>query len=360
MKSPQARANLIDGIKAIAMQVIVLHHLASYGPLADATQNIFPDLISGLYDHGRIAVQVFLVIGGYLAARALSPQGVRFRGDLIATIINRYLRLALPYSIALMMAVACAAFARRWIDDPQFISAAPSVSQWLAHLLLLQDVLDYESLSTGVWYVAIDFQLFVSLAILLWMSKAGGRWTQSMGLLGVLALSVASLFWFNRNDDFDIWALYFFGAYGLGAMTYWAKVDVRNAVLGAVFCQRLLWLAVAVALIVDFRWRLVLAFGTAMLLDHESTRANGNFSLLRGSALNMLAMLGRVSYSQFLIHFPVYMLVSALCVKYDLLVGTWNGVVGIVLTWFLSMVTAFMLHRWIEKPVGRMRIGLAV
>ena len=51
-----------------------------------------------------------------------------------------------------MMAVACAAFSRRWIDDPQFISAAPSVSQWLAHLLLLQDALGYESLSTGVWY----------------------------------------------------------------------------------------------------------------------------------------------------------------------------------------------------------------
>ncbi len=336
------------------MQIIVLHHLASYGPLADAAQNVFPDLIVWLYDHGRIAVQVFLVTGGYLAARTLSPQGVRFRGDLAATIVNRYLRLALPYSIALMMAVACAAFARPWIDDAQFISAAPGVSQLLAHLLLLQDVLDYESLSTGVWYVAIDFQLFVLLALLLWMSKAGGRWGQSLGLLSVLALSLASLFWFNRDDDFDIWALYFFGAYGLGAITYWAKVDVRNAV----FFQRLLWLAVAVALIVDFRWRLVLALGTAMLLDHASTGANGYFSMLREKVWHHIAMLGRVSYSQFLIHFPAYMLISALCVKYDLLAGKLSGVVGMVLVWLLSIAAAFVFHHWIEKPAGRIRIVL--
>jgi peptidoglycan/LPS O-acetylase OafA/YrhL len=352
MKSQPTRVELIDGLKAIAMQFIVLHHLASYGPLADAAQKLLPDLIGWFYDHGRIAVQVFLVIGGYLAARALSPQSERFRADLVATIVNRYLRLALPYSIALMMAIACAAFARRWINDEQFISAAPGIGQWLAHLFFLQDVLGYESLSTGVWYVAIDFQLFALLTALLWVSKASGPKAQRFDLLSVTILSIASLFWFNRNDDLDSWAVYFFGAYGLGAMTYWAKGGGRSAMR----CQRLLLLAAAIALLVEFRWRLLLALGTALMLAYT----DGNLVQLRGKLMNKLAPLGQVSYSLFLVHFPIYMLVSALFVKYNLLAGTWSGVIGIVLTWLCSIAAAFLLHRWIEKPVARVRVAWIV
>ena len=96
MKSLQSRLASIDLLKVIAMQVIVLHHLSSYGPLAEAARVWFPDLILWLYDHGRVAVQVFLVTGGYLAARVLSPHGEPFRGRLLATVFNRYLRLAPP------------------------------------------------------------------------------------------------------------------------------------------------------------------------------------------------------------------------------------------------------------------------
>jgi peptidoglycan/LPS O-acetylase OafA/YrhL len=352
MKASQNRIEVIDGLKAIAMQFIVLHHLAAYGPLADAVQVLFPDPIRWLYNHGRMAVQIFLVIGGYLAARVLSPQGERFSGGLIPTIANRYLRLALPYTVALLFAVACAAFARRWIDDGEFISAAPVTKQWLAHLLLLQDVFGYESLSTGVWYVAIDFQLFVLLAALLWLSKATGRSAPIVGAVSVLAMSVASIYWFNRNDDLDVWAVYFFGAYGLGAITYWARQGGRNIEL----CQRLLWLAAAIALIVDFRWRLLLALSTALLLHF----ANGRLFLLQARLPVSVKTLGKISYSQFLVHFPLYMLISALFVKYELLVDPWAGVFGMVLTWLLSIAAALLLHRWIEKPVGRIRISWAV
>ncbi|MGZ8261721.1 MAG: acyltransferase family protein, partial [Methylotenera sp.] len=68
MKDNTTRFPAIDAFKAIASQLIVLHHLAAYGPLSDAVQQAAPGLISWLYDYARMAVQVFFVIGGYLAA----------------------------------------------------------------------------------------------------------------------------------------------------------------------------------------------------------------------------------------------------------------------------------------------------
>ena len=163
MQPQTNRFAFIDGLKVVAIQFILFHHLAAYGPLSADVQQVAPDLISWLYDYGRMAVQVFLVAGGYLAARALSPSGAPFAAPLLVTICNRYLRLALPYIVSLLLAVLVATLARLWMDDEDFVAAAPSLAQGLAHVFLLQGILGYESLNAGVWYVAIDLQLFAQL-----------------------------------------------------------------------------------------------------------------------------------------------------------------------------------------------------
>lgn len=343
---PQTRIDIIDGLKAIAMQIIVLHHLASYGPLADAAGTALPHIVGWLYDHGRYAVQVFLVIGGYLAARVLSPEGKAASESLLATLLNRYLRLVLPYSVALLFAIVCAAYARDWIEDADFIPAAPTLAQWLAHVFLMQDVLGHEALTTGVWYVAIDFQLFALLAVLT-------RLAPRTGLIITTLISIAAMFWFNRDESLDAWAVYFFGAYGLGAVAYRA----HHGDAFALRCQRWLWLAAGIALLLDFRWRLLLALATAVML-HVSLRTSPLSGPTRFQLPSLVVMLGRTSYALFLIHFPVYMLVSAMFERNGWLDGSpWHGVAGMGATWLLSLAAAILMHRWIERPSSRLRIG---
>lgn len=72
--------------------------------------------------------------------------------------------------------------------------------QLLAHALLLQDLLDYEALSTGVWYVAIDLQLFALATVLIglphWLRERGMpavSWWRWVGVALVVALAIASL-----------------------------------------------------------------------------------------------------------------------------------------------------------------------
>ncbi len=279
----------IDWGKALASQLIVWHHLAHYGPLATRARAALPRTVDWLDQRALLAVQVFLVMAGYLAARSLWPQPGQPRATLAdwpRRIGQRWQRLMPMYLAALGLAVACAALARRWMSDPD-TPAAPTLAQLLAHLALLQDVAEQPALSAGVWYVAIDFQLFALLAALagaaaLWRTPAtplpAGRgrlrtrpralpvapathWRTavSVGLLAGLAL--ASLTLFNRQPGGDVWATYFIGAYALGVLAAW----------GAAGSQRAGWCALIVALGAAGLWlqwrdRLALALVVALVL----------------------------------------------------------------------------------------------
>ena len=118
-------------------------------------------------------MQVFLVISGFLAAKSLSPAGLPGIANPLGTIWRRYIKLAPPFIVAMLLAIGASALARTWMVHDS-ISPPPTCAQLAAHVLLLHGVLGYESLSAGAWYVAIDFQLYALMTLLLWL---GGRLT---------------------------------------------------------------------------------------------------------------------------------------------------------------------------------------
>lgn len=303
MNNDKTRMPCLDAFKAFACLLIVLHHLAVYGPMSDVAQPLISGLVDWLYEYGRIAVQVFLVVAGFLSAKNLAPYGEPGVTDPLATLWRRYERLIVPYLAAITLAVLCAATARRWLDN-DYIPGLPEFSQLLAHALLLQDLLDQDALSAGVWYVAIDFQLFAVISAALWAArKMGARWAGLVAPLLIGLLTVSSLFVFNRNAWWDESALYFFGSYGLGALSYWAATR-RDA---------LVWLAglaalVVLALLTEYRLRIAVAGATMLMLGLAR-----HYALFENrSGLAPVNYLGRISYSVFLVHFPLCMVINAL------------------------------------------------
>ena len=221
MRNDAARLPAIDALKAIACVLIVLHHLAFYGPMADIARPLMPGIIDFLFDYGRMAVQVFLVVSGFLFATRFTPASPAL-GAPLALLFQRYTRLVVPYSAALLLAIACSAVAGVWMEH-RSISEPPDLGQLLAHVLLLHDLLDQDALSAGVWYVAIDFQLFALAILLLWLPhRLAKRFPARAGLLQasaallVAGMTLASLFGFNRDAWWDETALYFLGSFGLG------------------------------------------------------------------------------------------------------------------------------------------------
>jgi peptidoglycan/LPS O-acetylase OafA/YrhL len=362
----KARQLPIDALKVIASQLIVLHHLSAYGPVADTLSQSAPVLMGWLYDYARMAVQVFLVIGGYLAAASLAPGGpLKHRHSPLQAVLKRYRRLVLPCLAALVLAVASAALARQWMNE-DFIPIAPTWAQSLAHALLLQGLLGHAALSAGVWYVAIDFQLFVLMTLLLWLGQRRHRTNVAdsplgpglaqTGVLGlILSLMLASLFFFNRDPAWDNWALYFFGAYGMGAAAFWAGGSRRPALhLG------LLTVTGGLALVLEFRERIALALWVALSLGllqwGHATPSRRRATHLTRTWLSCLPRLvnrlGQSSYALFLVHFPVLMLGNALFVKLALS-GPVSAAWVMFACWATSLALAQAFERWVEAPLAR-------
>jgi peptidoglycan/LPS O-acetylase OafA/YrhL len=328
------RLYLIDALKALAAQLIVWHHLAYYGPMSDMAQPLAPALISWLYDDGRYAVQVFLVVGGFLAARGLM-KGVT-ASQYPGLLWKRYLRLASPLPAVLIIAIAANELAGQWMDHDS-ISPTPGLGQIAAHLLLAHKMLDFDSISAGLWYPAIDFQLFALLAALVVLARAHPHWSAWL-VVGLTALS--SLF-VNRWPEADVFGHYFFGAYGLGALVVMSGGRLTWPVIVVTLTSLL-------ALALEFRERLVLALLTASALWCASRwprlMALGNDPLISWFADR--------SYSLFLIHFPVLLVINAGFSRFATDAPTLHAL-GMVIGYLASLGASNLFYRFIEQPLQR-------
>lgn len=336
-----SRMPSIDALKAVAAQLIVLHHLAAYGPMSDVVCEHAGGLCDWLYHDARMAVQVFLVVGGFLAAKTLAPDGVAAFASPSALLWRRYCRLVIPFLATILLSIGSAAIARAWMDHDS-VPAAPSVPQFLAHVFLLHDILGHEALSAGAWYVAIDFQLFALLVAVLCLTRRPGG---APFLLSVLAM--ASLFYFNRDPNWDPWAPYFVAAYALGALAYWAgnRTHVPNW-LGGLAPIALL------ALAMDFRPRLLVALTVAVAIGIGCrTRM-----LERWPTLPWVSLLGRISYSMFLVHFPVCMLINAAVFRFFRADLTAN-LLGLLIAWAASIAAGWLLYDLVERRTGQFIAG---
>ena len=343
----------INGLKAGAAQLIVLHHLAFYGPMSDYVQPLWPALLDWLGGSARIAVQVFLVIGGFLVAKSLAPAGRPGIASPVHAIWRRYAKLAPPFLAATLLAAVLTPVAGIWMQHDS-MSAAVTLGQLSAHALLLHGVLGYESLSAGAWYVAIDFQLYMLTVSLLWL---GGRLAgqRRMGWLMPLAVTVGivfSLLYFNLDADWDNWAPYFFGSYGLGLMAWWASDPARTP-RAMTALMAMAAVPVLLALAIDYRSRIALALVVAcalILFGRARTPSQGR-------AWNIVNTLGRISYAVFLVHFPVSLLVNALFISYVPLEPEWQAL-GMLTAWGASLAAGAAFYRWVEVPLGRVMGGV--
>jgi peptidoglycan/LPS O-acetylase OafA/YrhL len=345
-----SRLPLVDAVRALAATVIVGHHFSSYQPLADAASPIAGPLIDWLREYGRVA-QVFIVLSGFMLAGSLAHRqwdGVRAW----RFIVQRYCRLALPYFAAIGFAIVAGEFGRDWIDN-DVAGALPTIQQVLAHSVFLQDVLGYESLSAGLWFVCITFQLtllyvaglYIRDAVVqrspAWASVGMNRLPMALGWL----LAVASLFYFNRDSSWESWAAFFFGQFFLGVLVQRALADRRAEKSLAIYA-----VIVAIAIAMEWRPRLVLALATGIILF-----CGGKIGALsRWPTSRAVAFMGRTSYSLFLIHFPVLVVVATLWERQQWTTPL-GAVAGLMFAYVVSIAVATLFYRFVEEPA--MRLG---
>ena len=350
MPSVPSRDGLLEIFKGLGCLFIVLHHLAFYGPMADVVAQAWPLAIEWLSAHGRLAVQVFLVCGGYLSAHSLAKLGTLAGHQLGGLVRKRYLRLAIPLLAALSLTVLVTELLRP-IFDHDSLSPAPGFGQALAHVFFLQHLGGMEGLSAGVWYVAVDLQLYVSALLLILVAQRAQAWWPQWPLkawLGTLwcVLVAGSLWWWNRLPQLEDLNLYFLGAYGLGWLAY-AVRNARSKVLG--LC--VMGLLGAVAWWLEPRWRVATAWSVAAILAVAPPTWMTGTGQAKGWGRQGVGWLSRVSYSVFVVHFAVSLVVNAL-VTHTWPAQVWVNALGMLASLLLSLVAGAWLYEKVEKPAA--------
>lgn len=338
------QANWIDLFKAIAAQVIVFHHFFIYGPISRGLAELWPSFAGMIFGYGSYAVQVFLVLGGYLAVQSL-PKSLRNLG-LVKTILNRYLRLVPPYILALLVTMFFAYIARHWMNE-EYIGLTETWPQIFSHLFLLHGLLGYESISAGVWYVAIDWQLYAFTAILIFFFQRKVLFLFIFSLLALL-----SLLFFNREAVFENYFIYFIGAYGLGGLANLASQDHQEVKLSrAIFFGFVI--LVLLAFFSQIWLRNLLAVIISLFLYFK-----GREQLICSNAFlsHLIRWLSERSYSLFLIHFAFVLMMNTIVVAKDLETpfhSVWSLLVG----WGFSMIASHFLYKKIEISFRKFQIS---
>lgn len=332
------RLSLVNAAKGVGCLVIVIHHLAVYGPMSEVIGAQYPKLIEALVTYGKLAVQMFFVFGGYFVAAQMAPRAMPTAVMAPVLIWKRYKRLITPFLFAVTLAALITALVRPWFIHDS-LSGAPTIGQLLAHVFLLYDLIGLEALSAGVWYVAIDFQLFALTAIftaLCWRIPLG---LQRLYPVLITALTAFSLWILNRNESLEAYAPFFFGYYGLGVLAYWTA-HTRLGRFGLV----LIALIGMVALWLEFRKAAATATITALLLAFADLQGR----LEHWGDHPVLNWLGERSYSIFLIHYGICIGINALWSVW-FPTGLWINAVGIIVAVALSLAAGALLYRFVEN-----------
>jgi peptidoglycan/LPS O-acetylase OafA/YrhL len=338
------RLPLIDLMRVLAAHLIVWHHLAFYGPVSTTAYEWLPGPIWALSEWGRCAVQVFFVLGGFTMARGLSQRGritLPAAGQIVA---KRYRRIGGPYLVMLAIAVLANALAEYWMDH-ESISAAPTLSQLAAHAVFLQDILGYQPLTAGIWYLAVDVQLGLLLLGLTMLSQRAvgdsivGSSTWAVLTLLLAPLAAVSLFWINGDPAWEDWGVYFLGSYAVGVLTegalsrrlprfaFWAYLGL-----------------IGVALVIEWRFRLAVSAATGLVLFFGGiSGVLSNWPKSRG-----IEAAAQSSYSLFLIHFPVCLVVNAAFSRFALHSPP-LCLLGMLTAYGLSVAASVWFFRHVER-----------
>ncbi|XP_055613166.1 nose resistant to fluoxetine protein 6-like [Uranotaenia lowii] len=208
-KSKSEVMDCVNGIRALAMLGIIVHHVVGLTYLLPNVNFVLRMeyeknyLWAAFHRLGGIAVDIFLLLSGMLLTmkvlRELDSSG---KLNVIQLYLQRFLRITPAFAAAILFAMAFIdhlgeGFLYKNIAAQH--SGACSQSWWSA-LFYVQNYVHYDSLCLPhTWYLAVDMQLYIlSPLILIPLWKYGKRFIPVISMLALLSIScVFATFLYN-------------------------------------------------------------------------------------------------------------------------------------------------------------------
>ena len=371
---PRNRLVALDALRGVAAVIVLVHHISMTSPAVSAAYSSSIDVpifstgwwatLSPLkiFFAGPEFVLVFFVLSGFVLV--LSPLQQSVRGyNWLAYYPRRIVRLAIPVVVSVVLAAMWIALVPRTGVGGAWMAKQGSPDLGLGNLLREASIVGYTGrpdVNPPLWSLAWEMWFSLLLPIGVILAVATRRWT----LAWAAALLVASTVGYLLAVE----PLMYLPAFALGAL-----LAANHASLRAISTRLavrpggvLLWTLVAVLgpLLLTAHWllrpvltapwselTLALRVPGAVLVVATVALWPAAQQLLSG---RLLGWLGRISFSLYLVHFPVV-------VTFGQVFGPEHWWWGAMVSVTVSLVLALLMYRWVELPAQALaaRVGAA-
>lgn len=335
------RLTFVDGLRAVAVVWVMLHHLAHGGHMPHLLRLLPQPLITVTMDWGYLGVTIFFVLSGYVMALTMHQHDVD-HGVAGRFLLRRLRRLTPPYLVALAVAVALDFVALRVQPGHD----VPSVGSIVAHAFYAQHLLGYPPINDIYWTLAIEIQFYVAFALMMLGADALRRrtgWRHARIAMAAVS-AAAALPWAWHVLVTPIWPGGFIGfwyRFMLGVLA--CMVALRVAGAGWVLAALAVLLALPVGSGLTPSHVVALATTGALVAAHRA----GAMDRWLGS--RWVQFIGLTSYSLYLLHLDVQGAVGFVLrrVLPETLV---TDVIVIVTILAATLLASWLVFRWIERP----------
>ncbi len=349
------RLHGLDGIRGVAALFVVLHHcwLLSF---PGYPSNTGPWWLGWLI-YGHFAVVVFIVLSGF--SLAIAPARSQWKLRSIGGFARRRAwRILPPYWAALAFSLAVA-----WWVVAQPGTPEPTAKSVVVHGFLVQDVFGSPSPNGAFWSIAIEAQLYLLFPLLLFVRR---KWGVILLLTSMTAIVVATAATAPHESHVDMLmrlspqfaALFTAGIVAAGILVasdrtralplHWLALGAVAPVVLIVATRGSVWT------VGNFVWvDLALGPATALLLAAVAVRRPRPF--VRVLETRPLQRLGACSYSLYLTHSPIVVMVNHGVRRLDVGAGMPTFVLTLAIAVPLAVVFAMSFASLFEIPFQRHR-----
>jgi len=345
----------LDGIRGLAALYVVLHHcwLLSF---PGYPANTGPWWVGGLV-YGHLAVVVFITLSGFSLAISPARRGWRL-GGLARFARRRAWRILPPYWAALGLSMAVAA-----IVGPLPHLGSPNLRSTVVYGLLSQDFVRAPVPNGAFWSIAVEAGLYFVLPLLLLVRRLWGAVavlalaTVPVVALGLLRPGVSTV---DKATGLTLQFAPMFAAGMVAAGVVAAVPRVRRLPWPWFACAATVPVVVLMAVNGPvwterhYYW-LDIAIGPGIALLLASVSVGRPSVLARFLGTRPVRALGSFSYSLYLIHVPVVVVVAFFVARPHFAAGLPRFWVTLGLAAPLAVVLAWGFGKVFEIPFQRYR-----
>jgi peptidoglycan/LPS O-acetylase OafA/YrhL len=351
MSNKLERLHQIDGLRAVAIILVVFHHSMN-GPLI-ALLNMHGYYLIGEFSRSFFSsgVELFFVISGVVLLRPY------LRGEKIFNnrkyVIRRLQRIWPPYIVALLISGVVAFIVTSY--PTWFSKSIPmrfSLYKWIKQIFIINIGATYN----GAWWslnLEIIFYILIPLIIPIVLMVNKKKLNMAIMLIILLIMSEIAHYYIKVNrgiivDTVQLIALFiiylpcFFSGIILASYNISYRMGYFLSMVGLIYLS----IALPLSLSINNAFGL-LYFGLVLVSFKEQGITN---KILKS---NLFVWIGERSYSIFLVHFVIYCLtdyiISLFVIKKDIVYFLLTRLIGIPASILISMMLFYYVERYFAR-----------